>query len=58
MASDSADETVRLWPAGASREMLCARLAANMSHRQGRDWVCPDIGYITTCAGLPIPDNA
>src|SRR6185312_3251827 len=51
LASDSADETVRLWPAGASREMLCARLAANMSHRQGRDWVSPHIGYITNCPG-------
>jgi hypothetical protein len=29
-------------------------LTANMSHKQWRDWVSPDIGYITACPGLPI----
>ena len=27
----------------------------NMSHKQWRDWVSPDIGYIQACPGLPIP---
>ena len=36
-------------------EMLCNKLTANMSHQQWRDWVSPDIGYITQCEGLPIP---
>jgi hypothetical protein len=35
--------------------MLCAKLTANLSHQQWRDWVSPDIGYTTLCPGLPIP---
>ncbi|MCW2652645.1 MAG: hypothetical protein JWR32_3621 [Mycobacterium sp.] len=53
----SADTTVRLWPADASPDMLCTKLTANMSHRQWRDWVSPDIGYIKGCPDLPVaPD--
>jgi hypothetical protein len=48
---------MRLWPADATPKMLCDKLTANMSHRQWRDWVSPDIGYRTLCPGLPIaPD--
>jgi hypothetical protein len=37
--------------------MLCAKLTTNMSHKQWREWVSPDIGYIKTCSELPIaPD--
>jgi hypothetical protein len=51
---------VRVWltypdPASA----LCAKLTANMSHQQWRDWVSPDIDYIEACPGLPIaPDGS
>ncbi len=58
LASANNDQTVRLWPADASPEMLCAKLTANMSHQQWRDWVSPHIDYITLCPGLPIPADA
>ena len=48
---------MRLWPADASPDMLCAKLTANMSHQQWRDWVSPDIDYITparTCPPQPM----
>ena len=54
LASASADTTVRLWPAYASPEMLCAKLTANMSQQQWREWVSPGIDYIELCPGLPI----
>jgi len=57
LASGSVDQTLRLWPATASPIDLCNKLTANMSHKQWRDWVSPDIDYITACPGLPIaPD--
>jgi len=57
IASGSWDKTVRLWPALASPEMLCAKLNTNMSHKQWRDWVSPDIDYFKACPDLPIaPD--
>ena len=38
-------------------EMLCAKLTANMSHKQWRDWVSPDIDYIKACPDLKVaPD--
>jgi WD40 repeat protein len=54
LASASADTTVRLWPANASPEMLCAKLTANMSQQQWREWVSTRIDYITLCPALPI----
>jgi WD40 repeat protein len=39
LASASDDRSVQVWAAEASPEMLCAKLTANMSHRQWRDWV-------------------
>ena len=57
LASVSADGAIRLWPADASPEMLCAKLTTNMSRKQWREWISPDIGYIELCPGLPIaPD--
>ena len=58
IVSGSADNTVRLWPGPpAWPDLLCDKLTANMSHKQWRDWVSPDIPYITVCPGLPIaPD--
>jgi WD40 repeat protein len=52
------DDTVRLWPGPAAwLDLLCNKLTANMSHKQWRDWVSPDIDYITVCPRLPIaPD--
>jgi len=35
--------------------MLCDKLTTNMSHQQWRDWVSPDIDYVTLCPRLPIP---
>jgi WD40 repeat protein len=59
IASGSADYTVRVWPADGDPAALCAKLTANMSHQQWRDWVSPDIGYPSppVCPGLPLaPD--
>lgn len=58
IASASRDMTVRLWPGPTAwPELLCDKLTANMSHKQWRDWVSPDINYITQCPRLPIaPD--
>jgi DNA-binding beta-propeller fold protein YncE len=57
LASGSVDNTVRLWPAIADPSMLCDKLTANMSHKHWREWVSPDIDYVTVCPGLPIgPD--
>jgi WD40 repeat protein len=56
IASASADKTVRLWPAPKVwPDMLCAKLTRNMSHKQWREQVSPDIDYIEQCPGLPIP---
>jgi hypothetical protein len=44
-----------LWPAVASRQDLCAKLTTNMSRKQWRDWVSPDIPYVKICEALPIP---
>ena len=56
LATAGDDGTVRLWPADASPEMLCTKLTTNMSHQQWRDWVSPDIDYITVCPDLPVAD--
>jgi WD40 repeat protein len=57
LASGSLDDTVRIWLGASYSEMLCHKLAANMSPTQSREWVSPDIPYITVCPGLPIaPD--
>ncbi len=54
LATANADTTVRLWPATASPEMLCAKLTTNMSYQQWGDWVSPDIPYIPdVCRDLP-----
>jgi WD40 repeat protein len=45
---------VQLWPATATVDDLCHKLTANMSRRQWRDWISPDIDYMPICPGLPI----
>ena len=55
IASGSWDKTLRLWPAYPdAMSALCARLTTNMSLRQWREWVSPDIDYMEVCPGLPI----
>ncbi len=57
--SASGDKTLRLWPGPAAwRDELCAKLTTNMSHKQWREWVSPDIDYIEACPGLPIPPDS
>lgn len=34
---------------------LCKKLPRNMSLKEWREWVSPDIDYIKQCSGLPIP---
>ena len=52
------DNTVRLWPTYPDpASAMCAKLTTNMSHKQWRDWVSPDIDYIKVCPDLPVaPD--
>ncbi|MFY9921617.1 MAG: hypothetical protein WAL26_24965, partial [Mycobacterium sp.] len=58
IVSGSRDNSLRIWPTYPDpTAALCAKLTTNMSHRQWRDWVSPDIGYIKVCPDLPIaPD--
>jgi WD40 repeat protein len=56
--SSSHDKTLRLWPSPQIwTEELCKKLTRNMSHREWREWVSPDIDYIEQCPGLPIPPD-
>jgi len=57
LASASYDKTVRIWPAIATLQMLCAKLTADMSHKQWREWISPDIEYVELCPGLAIPGD-
>ena len=58
IVSGSFDNTLRLWPAYPDpASAMCAKLTTNMSHKQWRDWVSPDIDYIKVCPDLPVaPD--
>ncbi len=58
IVSGSGDNTLRLWPTYPDpASAMCAKLATNMSHKQWREWVSPDIDYIKVCPELPIaPD--
>jgi WD40 repeat protein len=58
IVSGSDDKTVRLWPMYPDpASAMCAKLTTNMSHKQWRDWVSPDIDYIKGCPDLPVaPD--
>ena len=55
IASAGSDDTIRFWPAEPSVDELCAKLTANMSAEQWRDWVSADIGYRQQCPNLPPP---
>ena len=36
---------------------MCAKLTTNLSDKQWRDWVSPDIDYIRVCPDLPVPPD-
>ena len=57
IVSASDDQTIRFWPGAVTLDMLCAKLTANMSRRQWREWISPAIDYIAACPELPIPPN-
>jgi hypothetical protein len=40
----------KAWP-----DELCKKLTRNMSRKEWREWVSPEIPYTCQCAGLPIP---
>ena len=55
IVSGSGDKTLRLWNAPkAWPDELCKKLTRNMSHKQWREWVSPEIDYRVQCPGLPI----
>ena len=58
IVSGAGDNNLRVWPTYPDPvSAMCSKLAANMSHKQWRDWVSPDIDYIKGCPGLPVaPD--
>jgi WD40 repeat protein len=58
IVSGGGDNTLRVWPTYPDpASAMCAKLTTNMSHKQWRDWVSPDIDYIKTCPDLPVaPD--
>ena len=60
LVSGGEDNTLRLWPGPAAWPgELCTKLTRNMSRKQWREWVSPEIEYACQCAGLPIaPDDA
>ena len=41
----------------ASQEMLCSKLARNMSRIQWENWVSKEIDYVKQCAELPVPTD-
>jgi WD40 repeat protein len=52
------DSSPRLWYVLEGwTDQLCAKLDHNMSHKEWRDWVSPDIDYIEQCQGLSIPPD-
>ena len=57
--SGSGDTTLRVWPAPVVwPDELCAKLTRNMSRKQWREWVSPQIDDTCQCPGLPIaPDD-
>ncbi|NML15894.1 WD40 repeat domain-containing protein [Azohydromonas caseinilytica] len=49
------DATPRLWPAPSVwPRQLCSRLTRNMSAREWREWVSPEMPYVCQCPGLPV----
>ena len=46
---------MRICHAIATPQMLCDKLTTNMSRKQWREWISPDIEYIKLCPRLPDP---
>jgi hypothetical protein len=42
----------KVWP-----DELCKNLTRNMSHKEWREWVSPEIDYVVQCPGLPFPKS-
>jgi WD40 repeat protein len=58
IASGSNDATLRLWPGPkAWVDLSCAKLTRNMSRREWREWISPDLQYRAQCPGLPVPPD-
>jgi hypothetical protein len=52
------DNTLRLWPAPKIwPNLLCAKITRNMTRKEWREHVSPDIPYTCQCPGLPIPPD-
>ena len=48
----------KLWSGLTSwRDELCAKLTANMTHAEWKDWVSPTIAYRAACPSLPVPED-
>lgn len=55
---DRTGKTLGLWPAPKIwPDELCKKLTRNMSRREWREWVSPEIDYVEQCPGLPIPSD-
>lgn len=58
IVSGADDGTLRIWPVFEGWvDELCKKLGRNMSHKEWREWVSPDIDYIEQCPGLPVPPD-
>ncbi|MGY6274617.1 WD40 repeat domain-containing protein [Methylomonas sp. MgM2] len=56
IVSGSYDSTLRLWPVfDGWADELCKKLDRNMSRKEWREWVSPEIAYHEQCPGLPVP---
>ena len=59
--SGSGDQTARLWSSPTDLiKSICAKLTANMSHQQWKDWVAqgnPLLRYEQVCPDLPVPKD-
>jgi len=55
--SSGFDGDVVAWPATASPDDLCAKLTRNITKREWREWVSPDIPYEKVCTTLPDPSD-
>ena len=56
IVSGSWDATLRLWPVlDGWADQLCAKLPRNMTRKEWREWISPDIDYVVQCPDLPVP---
>ena len=56
--SGDGNGTLLLWPSPKIwPDELCKKLTRNMSRKQWREWLSPEIDYVELCPGLPIPPD-